>query len=141
MDFESVDQLPAPLVRGRGRALDPILKEFADALKEQKGRWFVFPKEVKDGTRKSYVALINKGDGEGGGPSALCTGEFEAAVRTELKVNPDTGEEEPKITLYVRAREVPKVPKQKAEEEVHDEPEAVDPDPSTGVVEAQFSHS
>jgi hypothetical protein len=150
MEFKSVDELPSPLVRGRGRALDPILAEFAEALKEQKGRWFVFPKPVKDGTRKSYVALINKGDGEGGGPSALCTGEFEAAVRTELVTN-EKGEEEPNITLYVRARLVPKVPKPKPVEEVPAEEEATDGDEVSDVVEpeiedagvppAEFSHA
>jgi hypothetical protein len=72
--FELVAELPS---KGpRGRKPDPLLLEFADFLRENKGQWGKWPIDHKPSTLATRVNRINKGR-----DPIFYAEEFEATVR------------------------------------------------------------
>jgi hypothetical protein len=56
MDIEFLDELPPSL---SGRKRDPVLVEFADALRANPGKWAPYPKPIKNGG--NHAVQINMG--------------------------------------------------------------------------------
>lgn len=78
MSFEFVDELPSR--RGPG-VTDPILVEFAEALRANPGRWAKYPVELSRGSRAAVSSTITRNAGTcpkpfrgGGFQSRIVTG-------------------------------------------------------------------
>lgn len=74
-DFTFVDELP-PKQSRKTRLPDALIVEFAEACKDNPGKWCVYPKPVSASTRRTYAASINYARATV--PGGLGNGEFEA---------------------------------------------------------------
>ncbi|MFE3060659.1 hypothetical protein [Nocardia sp. NPDC059239] len=75
MSFEFVDQLP-PSKGNAGRRLDPLLFEFAQALRANPGQWAKWPRAISERRSRQIHWEIKRGMRR-----ALPPGEFEACSR------------------------------------------------------------
>ena len=81
--FEFVDELPEAVRTPRKftpRGCEPLIIEFADALRENPKQWAKYPKALSLSTAKSYVSAI-KTKPSRNGPKPLQGGAFEATTR------------------------------------------------------------
>lgn len=81
--FEFIDELPTPVRTPHKpgiRGCEPLIMEFADALRENPKQWAKYPKALSLYTAKSYVSAI-KSKPSRLGPKPLQGGAFEAAIR------------------------------------------------------------
>lgn len=76
-DFKFVDELPSGHI---GKPPDPLLQQFADALKTKPGIWAEWPKSSTPSTLTSLVTRINH-YWKPGCPIAFKAGGFEARYR------------------------------------------------------------
>lgn len=85
MSFQFVEELPA------SNAKNQLFQKFAEALRDNPGKWGVWPANLAVGSVYAYRGHINSGDGKF--PKPLTTGEFRAEVRGKvLYVRYDTKE-------------------------------------------------
>lgn len=75
MSFEFVDELPSR--RGRN-ATDPILVEFAEALRAHSDRWAKYPVELSRASRASVSSAITRDSGTC--PKPFRGGGFESRI-------------------------------------------------------------